>query len=147
MKKMYVLAMMIVLGTVCAPAQKSAVFVDDGVAIHGYDAVAYFTQSKPVKGESKFSFKWNGANWYFASQQDLDLFKANPAKYAPQYGGYCAYGVSQEHKAPTKPEAWTIVNGKLYLNYNNDVRATWQKGQSSYIIKADENWAGIKDKE
>lgn len=144
---MYLLAIALVMTVLVVNAQKAEVFMSDGVAIHGYDAVAYFTQSKPVKGDSKFSFKWNNATWYFASQQDLDLFKTNPEKYAPQYGGYCAFGVSEDHKAPTQPEAWTIVNGKLYLNYNTDVRANWQKDVTKRILKADENWPAIKNKE
>jgi YHS domain-containing protein len=147
MKKMYVLIIVLVMGVLSVNAQKAEVFMDNGIAIHGYDAVAYFTQSKPVKGDSKFSLKWNDATWYFVSQQDLDLFKANPAKYAPQYGGYCAYGLSENHKAPTKPEAWTIVNGKLYLNYNMDVKANWQKDVPGRIKKADTNWPAIKNKE
>ncbi|HVX50155.1 MAG TPA: YHS domain-containing (seleno)protein [Chitinophagaceae bacterium] len=147
MKKMMVLAAVLCMSVVTTFAQKAAVFNDDGIAVHGYDVVAYFTQSKPVKGDSKLALKWNNATWYFASQQDLDLFKASPAKYAPQYGGYCAYGLSQGHKASTRPEAWTIVNGKLYLNYNNDVKSNWLKNTGGYISKADANWPSLKDKE
>ncbi|HWB26928.1 MAG TPA: YHS domain-containing (seleno)protein [Chitinophagaceae bacterium] len=147
MKKMFVLAAVLVAGFTTAFAQKAEVFNDDGIAVHGYDVVAYFTKSQPVKGDSKFALKWNNATWYFASQADLDLFKASPAKYAPQYGGYCAYGLSQGHKASTKPEAWTIINGKLYLNYNMDVKDKWQKDTNGYIVKADANWPALKDKE
>lgn len=147
MKKMLVLSIVSALGAVGAIAQKAAVFNEKGVAIHGYDVVAYFTKSKPVKGDSKLAVNWNNATWYFADQQDLDLFKANPEKYAPQYGGYCAYGVSDNHKAPTKPEAWSIVNGKLYLNYNMDVQADWKKEQAKRITDADKYWQAIKDKE
>lgn len=147
MKKMLVLSIVSVMGAMGAFAQKAAVFNDKGVAVHGYDVVAYFTKSKPVKGDSKLAVNWNNATWYFADQQDLALFKANPEKYAPQYGGYCAYGVSDNHKAPTKPEAWSIVNGKLYLNYNTDVQADWKKEQARRIADADKNWQAIKDKE
>jgi hypothetical protein len=127
-------------------AQKAAIFNEKGVAVHGYDVVAYFTDSKPVKGDSKFAFNWNNATWYFAGQQHLDLFKASPDKYAPQYGGYCAYGLSENHKAPTIPGAWSIVNGKLYLNYSMGVQTDWKKEQAKRILDADKYWPAIKDK-
>lgn len=146
MKKV-LLTVLLFVGFSVVHAQKAAVFNKDGVAINGYDAVAYFTKSQPVKGDKKFSLVWNNATWYFASQEDLNLFKASPEKYAPQYGGYCAYGLSENHKAPTKPEAWSIVNGKLYLNYNLDVRSDWQKNTNERIKKADTYWPAIKDKE
>jgi len=147
MKKMFALAITAVMALAAAHAQKAEVFNEGGIAIHGYDAVAYFIKSQPVKGDSKFAYKWNNATWYFADQQDLDMFKSNPEKYSPQYGGYCAYGVSVNHKASTKPEAWSIVNGKLYLNYNTDVQATWKKDQAKRINDADKIWPAIKDKE
>jgi YHS domain-containing protein len=128
-------------------AQKSEIFVRDGYAIGGYDAVAYFTQGKPVKGNSRFSLVWKGANWLFTNQQNAETFKTNPGKYAPQYGGYCAYGCSRGYKAKTEADAWTITNGKLYLNYNKDVRARWNKDQQSYIKKADGNWPVVKNTE
>ena len=146
MKKM-LLIVLVSLGSLALHAQKAEVFSKDGVAINGYDAVAYFTKSQPVKGDKKFSLAWNNATWYFASQEDLSLFKASPEKYAPQYGGYCAYGLSENHKAPTKPEAWSIVNGKLYLNYNLDVKQDWQKNTGERIKKADAYWPAIKNKE
>ena len=147
MKKMFMMAYASLALITLLHAQKAPVFNNNGVAVHGYDVVAYFTKNKPVKGDSKLSFTWNNATWYFADQQDLDLFKANPEKYAPQYGGYCAYGVSDNHKAPTKPEAWSIVNGTLYLNYNLDVQADWKKEQDKRITNADKYWPAIKDKE
>lgn len=127
-------------------AQQSATFVQSGKAIRGYDPVAYFTEGKPVKGNDKLLYKWNNANWYFSSQQNLDLFKANPEKYAPQYGGYCAYGLSNGYKAPTDADAWSIENGKLYLNYNTEVREMWNKERKERIEKADKNWQQVKDK-
>lgn len=128
-------------------AQKSGTFVQSGKAIRGYDPVAYFTESKPIKGDEKLLYKWNNATWYFSSQANLDLFKANPEKYAPQYGGYCAYGLSNGYKASTDADAWTIENGKLYLNYNTQVRETWSKEKKERIEKADKNWPQVKDKE
>jgi hypothetical protein len=109
--------------------------------------VAYFTNGEPVKGSDDLVYYWNNANWHFSSQKNLDLFKTNPYKYAPQYGGYCAYGLSRGYKASTKPEAWTIDNGRLYLNYNLSVRSDWDKNRQERILKADNYWPEIKDKE
>lgn len=109
-------------------------------AIKGYDSVAYFTENKPVKGKSEFSLERNGATWLFASQENLDLFKTDPEKYSPQYGGYCAYAVSQGTTASIKPELFTIHNGKLYLNYNEKINAQWSKNKDDFISKADVQW-------
>ncbi len=127
-----------------AVAQKT-IFAPDGKAIKGYDPVAYFTESKPVQGDPKISYSYEGAEWYFASEKNRDAFKADPVKYAPQYGGYCAFGASKGYKAPTEADAWTIVDGKLYLNYNTKVRTEWNKDQPGYIQKADKNWVEIKN--
>lgn len=112
-------------------------------AASGYDVVAYFTENKPVEGKDKFSYEWNGAEWLFSSRENLALFKANPKKYAPQYGGYCAYAISQGYTAKSVPEAWDIVDGKLYLNLSLSVRKTWQANQTQYIRKADTNWPAV----
>ncbi|MBW8782226.1 MAG: YHS domain protein [Verrucomicrobia bacterium] len=114
-----------------------------GVAIKGYDPVAYFTDAKPVKGDSDFSFNWNGAEWRFASAAHRDAFKADPVKYAPQYGGYCAWAVSRGYTAGIDPEAWKIVNGRLYLNYSLKVQAQWSADIPGNIAKAEENWPKI----
>jgi len=128
-------------------AQKSAVFNPAEGAIHGYDPVAYFKDSRSTKGDKKYSFTWNTATWYFTNEKNLDAFKADPEKYAPQYGGYCAYGTAAGHKAPTDPEAWSIVDGKLYLNYNKNVQVLWKQKQAENIRAADKNWPAIRDKE
>lgn len=112
-------------------------------AIKGYDSVAYFTQNKAVKGKSEFSTEYQGAKWLFSSQANLELFTANPSKYAPQYGGYCAYAVSQGYTASIKPELFTIHEGKLYLNYNADVNNKWRNNKLDFISKADKNWPEI----
>src|SRR5690242_21850637 len=114
-----------------------------GVAIKGYDAVAYFTDSKPVKGSPEFSHQWNGATWQFASAAHRDEFAKAPEKYAPQYGGYCAYGVSQNHTAPIDPEAWTVIEGKLYLNYSKGVKKTWSEAIPKHLEEANRNWPGL----
>jgi YHS domain-containing protein len=117
-----------------------------GTAIGGYDPVAYFKEGKPVEGESDYSYEWMDAAWYFASAENRDLFAADPEKYAPQYGGYCAYAVSQGGTAGIDPDAWRIEDGKLYLNLNKDIQATWSKDIPGYIEKADANWPGIRNK-
>ena len=130
-----------------ALAQKSEVFNTTDGAIRGYDPVAYFKMSKAEMGNRKYSVTWNSAIWYFSNQKDLELFKADPQLYAPQYGGYCAYGLAEGHKAPTDPQAWTIVDGKLYLNYNKEVQQSWKKDETGYILKANKLWPSLKDKE
>jgi len=114
-----------------------------GIAIRGYDPVAYFTDSKPFKGDSKFTYTWRGAVWQFASAQHRDLFAQDPAQYAPQYGGYCAYGVSEGHTVDIDPEAWRIIEGKLYLNYSKSVQQKFQKEPEARIKRADQNWPGL----
>lgn len=130
-----------------ALCQRSPVFEKDGIAIRGYDVVAYFTLGEPTKGIDSFSIQWNNATWLFSSRANLESFKRHPEKYLPQYGGYCAYGTANGYKAPTQPDAWAIVDGKLYFNYNKKVKAEWNKQQPVFIEKADKNWPGIKDKE
>lgn len=109
-----------------------------GVAIRGYDTVAYFTEGQPVEGSDEYTTDWEGATWKFSSQEHLDLFNSEPAKYAPQYGGYCAYGVAQESLVKIEPDQWTIVDDKLYLNYNAKLNNEWKKDISGYVSKADE---------
>lgn len=113
------------------------------VAIKGYDPVAYFTQSKPVKGSAAFTQQYMGATWWFASAADRDQFAAMPEKYAPQYGGYCAYGVSRGHTVSVDPEAWRVVDGKLFLNYSKGVQKDWLKDVPGNIKLADRNWPGL----
>jgi YHS domain-containing protein len=116
------------------------------LAVDGYDPVAYFKEGKPVEGKSDFEWDWNGATWRFASQANLDAFKANPEAYAPQYGGYCAWAVSQGYTASATPEAWRIVNGKLYLNYSKGVQDTWAQDIPGNIAKANQNWPKVLGK-
>ncbi len=111
-----------------------------GVAIDGWDPVAYFTDGKPVEGSREFVHEWNGATWRFASAAHRDLFAQAPEKYAPQYGGYCAWAVSQGYTADIDPEAWKIEDGRLYLNYSLDVQKKWATDIPGNIAKADANW-------
>ena len=113
------------------------------LALKGYDVVAYFTEGKAVEGKKEFQQEWMGAKWQFSSAANRDLFATNPAKYAPQYGGYCAFGVSEGHKAPIDPTVWTIVDGKLYLNYDGEVGKEWRQDIPGRIAKADKNWPKV----
>lgn len=113
-------------------------------AVSGYDTVAYFKEGKAVKGKEEFKTDYKGVVWLFASQADLDAFKAEPEKYAPQYGGYCAYAVGAKNDlVSADPEVWKIVNGKLYLNYDKDIQKIWEKDVPGYISKGDSNWPGL----
>jgi YHS domain-containing protein len=112
----------------------------ENIAIKGYDPVAYFTDQMPVKGNASFEYLWNGARWRFASEEHLELFNSDPEKYAPRYGGYCAYAVTLGKIVDIDPEAWTVFEGRLYLNVSKKVRGLWEKNKKDYIRKADENW-------
>ena len=129
-----------------AAAQKAPVFTAEGAAIRGYDPVAYFTEGRPVKGKAELTHQWNGATWRFASAANRDRFAQAPEKYAPQYGGYCAYGVSSGYAVKTEPDAWSVVDGKLYLNYDRGVQSSWLKDPPGYIRKADANWPGALER-
>ncbi|MEE9320281.1 MAG: YHS domain-containing (seleno)protein [Granulosicoccus sp.] len=112
-------------------------------AVGGYDPVAYFTENKPVKGDTDFSTEYMGALWLFSSQNNLEAFKADPHKYAPQYGGYCAYAIATGTTAKGDPKQWEIVDDKLYLNINSSIRKRWSDNKEKYIPDADTNWPGI----
>jgi YHS domain-containing protein len=115
-------------------------------AILGYDSVAYFTENKPVPGLDAYTYSWMGAKWKFSSQKNLDLFKATPEKYAPQYGGYCAYGVAKDSLVKIDPEAFSVIDGKLYLNYDKGVQKKWAADAKGYIKAADAKFAGLLKK-
>ncbi len=123
-----------------------AVFTDeDGVAIRGYDPVAYFTDGRPVEGSEAFTAEHLGATWWFASAESRDRFAADPEAYRPQYGGYCAWAVAEKNRAyPIDPAAWRVVDGKLYLNFNADIQAKWEEDVPGFITEADRNWPGLQ---
>ena len=136
----------LLLAAFIATAAAGEIFTKGGVAIRGTDPVAYFTESRPVAGKDAFTTEWNGATWKFASADNLAKFKTDPAKYAPQFGGYCAWAVSQGYSASTVPEAWDIVDGKLYLNYSLGVQSTWRGDRAGNIVKGHANWPQVKAK-
>jgi YHS domain-containing protein len=115
------------------------------VAVSGYDPVAYFTEKKPVKGDAKFTTNYKNAQWNFSSAENRDKFVAAPERYAPQYGGYCAWAVSQGSTASGDPQFWKIVNDKLYLNFDAQVQKKWEANIPSFIQQADSNWPKVLD--
>jgi YHS domain-containing protein len=119
----------------------------DGVAIHGFDPVAYFTQHKAVKGDPDFTSVYDGVTYEFASLKDQKLFELNPAHYVPQYGGFCAFGVSEGAKADIDPHVFTIKDGKLYLNYSEAVGRDFGKNTAARIEKADHNWSAVSQQD
>ncbi len=121
------------------PVNKSS----DGLAVKGYDVVAYFEQSKPVKGSQQIEHKWMGATWRFSSEQNRDKFKSNPEQFAPQFGGYCAWAVGHGYTAPADPEAWRIIDGKLYLNYSKSVQSKWEPDAAKWIPEANSKWPAL----
>ena len=138
------LAFVIVSFSVVAGQKVNTSFT--GLAIDGYDPVAYFTESKPVKGDRQFEHQYNGATYRFASAASRDLFAKSPEKYAPQYGAFCAYAASRNYTADTDPLAWKIVDGKLYLNYNAGAQKAWEQDVPGNIVKGDANWPGLSRK-
>lgn len=128
-------------------AQSGLVNTSKGLALQGYDAVAYFTQAKAVKGSNAYVYSYNGAKWYFANQENLNAFKISPTKYAPQYGGWCAYAMGAKgEKIDVDPETFKIIDGKLFLFYNsflNNTLTTWNKDEKNLHAKADQNWQRI----
>jgi hypothetical protein len=111
-----------------------------GLALKGYDPVGYFEQAQPVKGSPDFTYLWMGASWRFASAAHRDRFAADPQKYAPQFGGYCSWAVSEGHTAEIDPAAWKIIDGHLYLNYNKDIQKKWEQDVEQRIEAARKNW-------
>ena len=131
------------LGSRTVAAAKPAVYADDGIAIDGSDPVAYFTEGRPVAGKADLTHDWMGVSWRFSSEENRAAFAANPEGYAPQYGGYCAYAVSEGYTASTVPEAWKIVDGKLYLNYSRRIQRRWERDIPGRIAAADANWPSV----
>jgi hypothetical protein len=120
---------------------QAPIFSDEKGAIRGYDPVAYFSMNQPQRGLDSITHTWQGAIWHFGSVANRDSFAVQPEKYAPQYGGYCAYGWAQGYAVKIEPDAWAIVDGKLYLNYDTSVQRKWNKKRKQYILDANRNWA------
>jgi YHS domain-containing protein len=125
-----------------APAIETSLM--PGVALAGHDPVAYFTKAKPTPGRPEIATPYQGAEWYFESEANRAAFRANPLKYAPQYGGHCSWAMARGYTAKGDPEAWRIENGKLYLNYDLEIRARWEKDIPGFIAQGDVNWPKLK---
>ncbi|MFN0264264.1 YHS domain-containing (seleno)protein [Tepidamorphus sp. 3E244] len=139
-------ATMLAAFSAVAPVQAGPVYTgfSSGIALDGHDAGSYFEAGEPVKGSAEFTAKHNGATWHFASAANRDAFAANPEKYAPQYGGHCAWAASKGYVAKGSPDAWKIVDGKLYLNYDQAVQQRWASDIPGNISKADKTWPTVK---
>jgi YHS domain-containing protein len=136
--------LLIVLSTLTAHATLAGEFFEkDGAALRGYDPVAYFTAGKPQKGLPSHSYEYKGTTFHFATDENRRAFMQDPEKYAPQFGGYCAYGTAQGYKVSTQPDAFAVVDGKLYLNYNRNVLTIWEKDVPGNIAKAEQNWPEV----
>ena len=144
MKKLILILLVIGLALPVFAQTKTLLNLDKtGVAIQGYDPVAFFTDKKPVKGDAKFVAKHDGAIYQFASKEHKDLFKADPAKYEPEFGGYCAYGVSLNKLVEIDVDAFQIVDGKLLLQYSKSVRDDFNADAKGNLAKANTNWTGL----
>lgn len=136
------LALAPVLGTP-AFAREPAFYQEGGVAIDGSDPVAYFDMNGPVAGSSAHTLSWRGVEWRFASAENMAKFEADPERFAPQFGGYCAWAVSQGYTASTTPEAWTIHEGKLYLNFSKRIQRRWERDIPGNVAKGEANWPSV----
>ncbi len=112
-------------------------------AIQGYDPVSYFDGS-PRKGQTALTATYNGVIWHFVNEENKKRFQESPESFIPQYGGYCAYAVGNNYTAKSDPLAWKIVDGKLYLNYNDRIRSKWENNQDTFIHDANKNWPLLK---
>lgn len=138
----FLLSLLLFAGAAAAQkGDEAPVYSTKAGAIGGYDPVAYFTGGQPVEGQPGITYEWKGAVWHFSSQENRALFAENPERYAPQFGGWCAYGWSQGYPAKIDPEAWSIVGGKLYLNYSRRVQKSWEEKREAYIEAAERNYS------
>jgi len=145
-----VLALAVVTPALSAQAAPGKVLVNvdqRGLALEGYDPVAFFTDGKAVRGQAGLTATYQGAEYRFASAGHRDLFAADPAKYAPQFGGFCAYGVAHDHAVSVEIDTWQILDGRLILNYDQSVRKKFDADRAGNLRKADANWPGIVEKE
>jgi YHS domain-containing protein len=141
-------ALLALLGSALLPVAGGAepptrLYVENGLALRGHDAVAYFTEGRPVRGSAEFRHVWQGATWQFASAAHRDRFAAEPERYAPAYGGFCAYAVSENYTAPIDPAAWRIEGGRLFLNYDRSVQRRWERDMQDRIRRGDANWPAL----
>jgi YHS domain-containing protein len=137
----------VVLLVAAMAASAGEFFEKDGVALRGYDPVSYFSEGKPQRGLPAHSYVYKGSRFHFASAENQRLFSDDPGRYAPQFGGFCAYGTAQGYKVSTQPDAFAVVNGRLYLNYNREVVKIWQQDVPGNIALAEEKWPEVSKTE
>lgn len=139
------LASTLLLFTTTAYAAEDEIYTSffSSVGADGYDVVAYFSENKPIKGNKNFATEYKNVDWYFSNKENLNAFKENPESFAPQYGGYCAWAVANETTASGDPLQWTVVNNKLYLNYDAEIQAMWTADRDNLITKGDMNWPEV----
>ncbi len=121
-------------------------YTKKGYALSGYDTVAYFTAGAPTKGDKKISTEWNGAKWLFASEENKNLFLADPKKYAPAYDGHCAFAAGINRKVSARPDLWKIIDGRLFLNFSKAANERWLENPEDYIKDGDVNWVDLSEK-
>ncbi len=138
-----IFAVMPAVWVIAGSTNKQIATDEKGIAIKGYDAVAYFTEGRATKGNPEFAYSWRDTQWYFANARHREMFAADPEQYAPQFGGHCANGLSVGKVVVADPEQWTIVDGKLYMKFNRSARDRWRQDKDTKIIKAEKNWAEI----
>ncbi len=144
MKKQFLMLFVAFLSATTFAQNEKHLNIKDKIAIQGFDPVAYFESNIAIEGNKEIKSEYNRAIYYFSSESNKSLFLKNPSYYEPQFGGFCAYGMSEGYEAPVKPEVFTIVDSKLYLNYNLKVKEMWSKEQTARIEKAAVNWAKIQ---
>lgn len=147
----FLLGSLIIIGIISGSCTTSDNFrqvssTAENIAIRGFDTVAYFVENGAVKGNPQYEFVWNGAKWLFANRENLEKFKQDPERYAPQFGGFCSWAVSHGYTAEGDPEAWKVVDGKLYLNYSQKVKEKWEGEQEKLIEEGNKNWIEFKIK-
>lgn len=146
-RSIFLILFMVVLGSVVFASgdYESVIYIEDAdLALSGWDAVSFFEGDKPKEGDDLYQTDYMNAVWLFSSERNLELFKSNPEKYAPAYGGYCAWAMSDAALAPGKPEHWDIINDKLYLNYSVSTRKKFLADPANLIDSADQNWPAVK---
>ncbi len=144
MRYLTILFALFALGSVAVSANEINQSFLRGIAIEGYDPVAYFTTNQPMKGDSDYSHEWKDATWHFSNSANRDLFIKNPEKYSPQFGGHCANGLSEGHKVSGNPLIWRIIDGKLYFFYSERGRERWETNTEQWIKDAWRNWEKLK---
>ena len=149
-RPLFLLPILLALAAGTAHAQQPEIFQSrradyaaNALAVGGFDTVAYHTQKAAVPGTGQFRVSWKGAEWHFASKENLDLFVREPDKYAPQYGGHCAFAVAGGSTAAGDPRLWDVVNGKLYLNLSSGTQSSWRRDTAGMIQRGDQNWPRV----